>query len=108
MAVVSMERKLAAILSADVQGYSRLMAEDDEGTVRTLMAYREVMSSLIRQHRGRVVDPRGTTSWPSLPVWWMLSSVRSPSSGALSPEPGVASPPQDGISHRHQPGGRDR
>jgi adenylate cyclase len=52
-----MERKLAAILSADVQGYSRLMGE--EATVRTLTAYREVMASLIRQHRGRVVDSPG-------------------------------------------------
>jgi class 3 adenylate cyclase/ABC-type glycerol-3-phosphate transport system substrate-binding protein len=54
-----MERKLAAILSADVQGYSRLMSEDEEATVETLLAYREVMASLIRQHRGRVVDSPG-------------------------------------------------
>ena len=54
-----MERKLAAILSADVQGYSRLMGEDEEATVRTLTAYREVMASLIRQHQGRVVDSPG-------------------------------------------------
>jgi class 3 adenylate cyclase/ABC-type glycerol-3-phosphate transport system substrate-binding protein len=54
-----MERRLAAILSADVQGYSRLMGEDEEATVRTLTAYREVMASLIQQHRGRVVDSPG-------------------------------------------------
>jgi len=54
-----MERKLAAILSADVQGYSRLMGEDEEATVQTLLAYRAVMASLIRQHRGRVVDSPG-------------------------------------------------
>ena len=54
-----MERKLTAILSADVQGYSRLMGEDEEATVRTLIAYREVMASLIQQHRGRVVDSPG-------------------------------------------------
>jgi class 3 adenylate cyclase len=54
-----MERKLTAILSADVQGYSRLMGEDEEATVRTLTAYREVMTSLIGQHRGRVVDSPG-------------------------------------------------
>ena len=35
-----MERRLAAILSADVAGYSRLMAEDEQGTIRTLTAYR--------------------------------------------------------------------
>ncbi len=54
-----MERKLAAILSADVQGYSRLMGDDEEATIRTLTAYREVMTSLIEQHRGRVVDSPG-------------------------------------------------
>ena len=54
-----MERKLAAIFSADVQGYSRLMGEDEEGTVQTLAAYREMMASLIQQHRGRVVDSPG-------------------------------------------------
>ena len=51
-----MERRLAAILSADVQGYSRLMEDDDEQTVRTLTAYRRVMTELIGEHRGRVVD----------------------------------------------------
>src|SRR5262249_46186593 len=55
----NMERKLAAILSADVKGYSRLMGEDEEATIRTLTAYREVMTTLIRQHRGRVVDSPG-------------------------------------------------
>jgi adenylate cyclase len=54
-----MERKLAAIFSADVKGYSRLMGEDEEATIRTLTAYREVMASLIQQHRGRVVDSPG-------------------------------------------------
>src|SRR6266545_1225973 len=55
----SIERKLAAILSADVKGYSRLMGEDEVATIRTLTAYREVMATLIRQHRGRVVDSPG-------------------------------------------------
>jgi len=54
-----MERKLTAILSADVEGYSRLMGEDEEATIRTLTSYREVMTSLIRMHRGRVVDSPG-------------------------------------------------
>src|SRR5712664_3960832 len=55
----TMERKLAAILSTDVKGYSRLMGEDEVATIRTLTAYREVMATLIRQHRGRVVDSPG-------------------------------------------------
>jgi adenylate cyclase len=53
------KRKLTAILSADVAGYSRLMAEDEVATVKTLETYREVMFTLIKQHRGRVVDSPG-------------------------------------------------
>jgi adenylate cyclase len=59
MAEGSYKRKLAAILSADVVGYSRLMGEDEAATVRTLEVYKGVMSELIRQHRGRVVDSPG-------------------------------------------------
>src|SRR5713226_9356332 len=54
-----MERKLTAILSADVAGYSRLMGEDEEATIRTLTAYRQVMATFIVQHHGRVVDSPG-------------------------------------------------
>jgi len=56
---VGMERKLAAILSADVKGYSRLMGDDEEATIHTLTAYRGVMTTLIQHHRGRVVDAPG-------------------------------------------------
>jgi adenylate cyclase len=52
-------RKLAAILSADVQGYSRLMGEDEAATVHTLTVYRAVIATLVQQHRGRVVDSPG-------------------------------------------------
>jgi adenylate cyclase len=52
-------RKLTAILSADVEGYSRLMGEDEEATVRTITAYREVLTTLIQQHSGKVVDSPG-------------------------------------------------
>jgi adenylate cyclase len=54
-----MERKLAAIFSADVQGYGRLMGDNEEATVQTLTEYRGVMTSFIQQHRGRVVDSPG-------------------------------------------------
>jgi len=53
------KRKLTAILSADAVGYSRLMAEDEAATVKTIASYREIMASLIKQHRGRVVDSPG-------------------------------------------------
>ena len=59
MATQGVKRKLAAILSADVEGYSLLMEEDEEATVETLTAYRETITSLIQQHRGRVVDSPG-------------------------------------------------
>ena len=53
------KRKLTAILSADVAGYSRLMGEDEEATVRTITAYREVLTTLIQQHNGKVLDSPG-------------------------------------------------
>src|SRR5262249_55538159 len=53
------KRKLAAILSADAVGYSRLMAADEVATLRTLEAHRNAMAALIRQHDGRVVDAVG-------------------------------------------------
>lgn len=55
----AVQRKLTAILSADVKGYSRLMGEDEVATIRTLTSYREAMSALIQQHRGRVIDSPG-------------------------------------------------
>ena len=53
------KRKLAAILSADVEGYSRLMGQNEEQTIRTLTQFKEAMSTLIKQHGGRVVDAPG-------------------------------------------------
>lgn len=53
------KRKLAGILSADVKGYSHLMEDDEEATVRTISAYRKVMTNLIQKHNGRVVDAKG-------------------------------------------------
>jgi adenylate cyclase len=59
MAEEGFKRKLTAILSADVEGYSRLMGDDEEATVRTLKSYREVLSTLIQQHNGIVLDSPG-------------------------------------------------
>ena len=59
MTTQEVKRKLAAILSADVKGYSRLMGEDEKGTVRTLNTYKEVMTGLIQHHHGRVVGAPG-------------------------------------------------
>jgi adenylate cyclase len=59
MVTPGMARRLAAILSADVAAYSRLMGEDEEATVRTVTVYRDVIAALVQQHRGRVVDAPG-------------------------------------------------
>ena len=52
-------RKLSAILSADVKGYSRLMRSDEEATVRTLTKYRSAITKLVLKYQGRVVDSPG-------------------------------------------------
>jgi TolB-like protein/class 3 adenylate cyclase len=62
------ERKLAAILSADVVGYSRLMAEDEAGTIRTLTSYRNEIRALVSDHRGRVVDATGDNLLAEFPT----------------------------------------
>ncbi len=54
-----MERRLAAILAADVAGYSRLMEADEEATLDTLTAFREVIDGLVARHRGRVFGSAG-------------------------------------------------
>jgi adenylate cyclase len=59
LADAGFKRKLAAILSADVQGYSRLMDDDEEVTVRTLTVYRTAINDLVQQYRGRVIDTPG-------------------------------------------------
>ena len=59
MQAQNVQRKLTAILSADVKGYSRLMGEDEVETIQTLTDSLELMAKLIQQHQGRVVDSPG-------------------------------------------------
>jgi adenylate cyclase len=59
MSTDSTKRKMAAILSADVKGYSRLMSADEEGTVKSLNNCREIISRCVHDHSGRVVDSPG-------------------------------------------------
>src|SRR3984893_17456561 len=54
-----MERKLTAILCADVYGYSRLMGENEEATLRTLTSHRKIIDSQIENHHGRFVNSAG-------------------------------------------------
>ncbi len=62
MASSDVQRKLTAILSADVQGYSRLMGDDEAATVETITAYRKVFSNYVEQYRGRVVNAPGDST----------------------------------------------
>ena len=55
----NLERKIRAIFSADVKGYSRLMGEDEEHTVSLITAHRQLIAELIGKHKGRVVDSPG-------------------------------------------------
>ena len=60
MPVHSVERKLAAILAADVVGYSRLMGEDEAGTLARLKEHRrELIDPKISEHKGRIVKTTG-------------------------------------------------
>ena len=59
MTTHEVKRKLTAILSADVKGYSRLMGDDEAATLKTLTTYLGIMADLMKQHRGRVVDSPG-------------------------------------------------
>ena len=68
MPMDGVERRLAAILSADVVGYSRLMAADEQATVRSITAYRTEISNLVGDHRGRVVDATGDNVLAEFPT----------------------------------------
>ena len=68
MAPDSSQRRLAAILSADAVGYSRLMAADEAATVRTLHAHRQLIRALVEEHGGRVVDMAGDNVLAEFPA----------------------------------------
>jgi class 3 adenylate cyclase len=67
MSTPPVERKLAAILSADVAGYSRLMGADEIGTLATLSVHREVIDELIRQRNGRIASTAGDSILAEFP-----------------------------------------
>src|SRR5918995_4748060 len=62
-----MERRLAAIFAADVEGYSRLMAEDEVGTMETLTSHRVILDGLIAEHRGRIANTAGDSVLAEFP-----------------------------------------
>jgi adenylate cyclase len=67
MSTPPVERKLAAILSADVAGYSRLTGADEAGTLAALSAHREVIDELIRQRNGRIASAAGDSILAEFP-----------------------------------------
>jgi adenylate cyclase len=62
-----LERRLAAILAADVAGYARLMSTDETGTLRALAAHREIMDRLIAEHGGRIANTAGDSVLAEFP-----------------------------------------
>src|SRR5262245_23977238 len=62
-----LERKLAAILHADVQGYSHLLGEDEVTTLRTVASHLALMRTLVEQHGGRAVGSRGDSLLAEFP-----------------------------------------
>jgi adenylate cyclase len=61
------ERRLAAIFAADVAGYSRLMSQDEVGTLRILTAHRQIMDRLITEHGGRIANTAGDSVLAEFP-----------------------------------------
>jgi class 3 adenylate cyclase len=68
-------RKLAAIMHADIEGYSRLIGEDESFTVYTLKEYRELFSMNVQKHGGRTVDAPGDSILAEFPS--VVSAVQS-------------------------------
>jgi hypothetical protein len=94
-------RKLIAILSADVKDYTRLMSQDDVGTIRTLTAHKEAMEVLVKRYRGQVVDATGDNllvRFDSVLVSRLRNSLKKFSGLILSPSP--LSPPLKGGENR--------
>ena len=77
------QRHLAAILSADVAGYTRLMEQDETDTFARLKAHRkELFEPEIEKHGGRVFKLTGDGLWPSSAAWSMRLNARLPSNAA--------------------------
>src|SRR5687768_14055245 len=69
------QRHLAAIFAADVEGYSRLMSQDEVGTLRTLTGHREIMDRLIGEHEGRIANTAGDSVLAEFPS--VVEAVRA-------------------------------
>jgi class 3 adenylate cyclase len=72
-----MKRKIAAIFAADIAGYSRLVAEDEEETLRRLASYRSVTDDFIARSGGRIFNTAGDAVLAEFPS--AVEAVRAPS-----------------------------
>jgi len=78
------ERRLAAIVAADLVGYSKLMGEDEAGTLSALSRLtKDLIEPLITEHHGRIVKLMGMAFWPSLQVWLTRSRAQLPGRNVL-------------------------
>ena len=92
MALEHVERKLAAILAADVAGYSRLTGADEEGTMRRLRALRaELIDPAIQTHRGHIVKTMGDGFLVEFQAWSTPCAVFLKSSGACRRDTQISS-----------------
>ena len=99
-------RRLIAILSADVKDYTRLMSQDDVGTIRTLTAYKEAMEILIRRYRGQVVDATGDNLLARFDsVLDAVNAAAEMQRESSRAKCRAARSPQDGVPHGRQPWG---
>ena len=104
----AVERKLAAILAADVAEYSRLMGVDEVGTLRQLQAYRTILDNLIAIHHGRIFNTAGDSVIAefasAVAAVECAVAVSSDRQRKRRPPPGRA----DALSHRRPCRRRDR
>jgi len=96
------ERRLAAILAADVAGSCRLIGIDEEGTLAQLNALRKTLfDPKVTDHRGRIVKNTGTALSSSSPAWSMPSDAPMKSNAAWRNKIRMCAGQADRISHRH-------
>ena len=97
-----MKRKIAAIFAADIAGYSRLVAEDEEETLRRLASYRQVTDDFIAKGGGRIFNTAGDAVLAEFSERCRSSALRDRYPGeSPHPQHGLSAQPADGLSHRH-------
>lgn len=105
----AVERKLAAIFAADIAGYSRLMGQDEVGTLARLKACREIIDRLIAAHRGRIFNTAGDSVVADFRQRGRSRAMRGRSPGGHRKRKcGWRRGRNNAIPHRHPCRGRDR